>query len=91
VASTYPGSLDGQPATHADAWDAIAAVQTELGTNPSGSAATVAARIAAVEASGGGGGGGITGTGVTSIVALSQAAYNALSTKVSTTLYVITG
>lgn len=65
MATSYPGGIDAftnPTATdamdalavphadqHADANDAIEAIETELGTNPSGSEATVAARIAAVE------------------------------------------
>ncbi|WP_088319499.1 hypothetical protein [Kineosporia sp. R_H_3] len=41
-----------------DLQDAVVAVQTELGGNPSGSSPTVAARLAAIEAGGTGGGGG---------------------------------
>jgi hypothetical protein len=33
----------------------------------------------------------VTGTGITNIVAIGQAAYDALGTKDATTLYVITG
>jgi hypothetical protein len=76
VASDYPADVDTfTPKTDgpdqfiyaADVnalQDAITATQTELGANPSGSAATVAARLAAIEAGGVGGGGG-TGSTVT--------------------------
>lgn len=69
--SAYPGALDTltNPTSsdtlasvphadqHADANNAITAIQETLGVNPQGSAATVAARIAALEGGGGGGGG----------------------------------
>lgn len=61
--TSYPGALDAltNPATtdpltapshagqHADANDAIEAIQAELGTDPAGTAATVAARLTAAE------------------------------------------
>ena len=64
MATNYPGSIDSltnpsagdaltspsHSAQHANANDAIESVQTELGTNPSGSDATVAARLTAIEA-----------------------------------------
>jgi hypothetical protein len=40
---------------------------------------------------GGGGAGNIIGTGVTNIVTLTQAAYDALTTPNATTLYIIVG
>lgn len=63
MASNYPGALDNltnpaptdtqatvsHAAQHANANDAIEAIQAELGVDPAGTAATVAARIAAVE------------------------------------------
>jgi len=62
MASTYPGAVDalvrpdgtdplsdGHAALHNATSDAVEAVQTELGTTPSGSAATVAARFTAAE------------------------------------------
>lgn len=72
MASSYPGSLDsltnpasgdamnsgaGHAAQHADANDAIEAIQATLGIDPQGGEATVDARIAALEGGGGGGGG----------------------------------
>jgi len=64
VATNYPGSIDSltnpsagdaltspsHSAQHANANDAIEAIETELGVNPSGSDATVAARLSAIEA-----------------------------------------
>lgn len=64
MATNYPGALDSltnpsagdaldspsHAGQHANANDAIEAVQAELGTNPSGSDATVAARLTAIEA-----------------------------------------
>jgi hypothetical protein len=64
VATNYPGSIDSltnpsagdaltspsHSAQHANANDAIEAIETELGVNPSGSDATVAARLTAIEA-----------------------------------------
>jgi len=64
VATNYPGALDSltnpgagdalnspsHSAQHTNANDAIEAVETELGVNPSGSDATVAARLSAIEA-----------------------------------------
>ncbi len=64
MATNYPGAVDSltnpgagdaltspsHSAQHANANDAIEAVQTELGTDPSGSAATVKARFEAIEA-----------------------------------------
>ena len=66
MASNYPGSLDSltnpsptdseltvsHSAQHANANDAIEAIQAELGTDPAGSEATVAARLTAIEATG---------------------------------------
>lgn len=62
MASSYPGSLDalsnpagtdllstGHAAQHGNVNDAVEAVQSTLGVNPQGGAATVAARITAVE------------------------------------------
>jgi len=62
MASSYPGAVDalvrpdgtdplsdGHAALHNATSDAVEAVQTELGTTPSGSAATVAARFTAAE------------------------------------------
>lgn len=49
MATNYPGGIDGDPATHADAWDAVHAVETTLGTDPQGDAASVAARLSATE------------------------------------------
>lgn len=63
MASKYPGELDSLPtnrsdstksatnhaADHNNANDAINKIEAELGTNPSGSAETVAARLAALE------------------------------------------
>jgi hypothetical protein len=62
MASAYPGAVDalvrpdgtdplsdGHAALHNATSDAVEAVQTELGTTPSGSAATVAARFTAAE------------------------------------------
>lgn len=63
MASKYPGELDSLPTNknnstvaeddhapnHNDANDAINKIEAELGTNPSGSAETVAARLAALE------------------------------------------
>lgn len=64
MASSYPGGLDSfatnkanatatvtdHPAHHNDLADAINKIEAELGTNPSGAAASVAAAIAAVSA-----------------------------------------
>ncbi len=64
MATNYPGSIDSltnpsagdaltspsHSAQHANANDAIEAIETELGVNPSGSDATVAARLTAIEA-----------------------------------------
>lgn len=74
MASDYPGALDTfsnptsstpmndgttpHAAQHADANDAIEAIQATLGVDPQGSESTVADRIAALEGGGGGGGGG---------------------------------
>lgn len=63
MATNYPGALDSltnpsagdaltspsHSAQHANANDAIEAIETELGTNPKGSAATVKARLDAIE------------------------------------------
>jgi hypothetical protein len=73
MGTSYPGALDeftnpqaddgmnlpSHAAQHANANDAIAAIQAELGTNPSGSYDTVKDRLAAL--AGGGGGGGVGG------------------------------
>ncbi len=45
MATVYPSALDGAPATHADVSDGAAAVQAELGVNPSGGQPTVARRV----------------------------------------------
>jgi hypothetical protein len=64
--TVYPGALDAftnptatsaldvkdHAGDHANALDAIEAIEGELGVNPSGVAATVAARLATIEASG---------------------------------------
>lgn len=64
MATNYPGALDSftnpsagdaldspsHAGQHADANDAIEAVQTELGTDPAGGSATVKARFEAIEA-----------------------------------------
>jgi hypothetical protein len=66
MATNYPGALDTltNPAStdrltspshasqHANANDAIEAIQATLGTNPQGSESTVSARIAAIEGAG---------------------------------------
>lgn len=62
MATNYPGSYDSFPAPgtnlsstpnhddmHIDVQDAVEAVQAELGLNPRGSSATVAARLTAIE------------------------------------------
>lgn len=68
MASSYPGSLDSltnptagslmtspsHAGQHTDANDCIEAIEGALGTNPQGGAATVAARLATIEASLGG-------------------------------------
>jgi hypothetical protein len=73
MASSYPGGLDSftNPTStdgmnspshsdqHADANDAIEAIQAELGTNPSGSFTTVKDRLDDIAGGGGGGGGGL--------------------------------
>lgn len=73
MGTDYPGALDTftNPAPtdgmnlpshaeqHANANDAIAAIQAELGTNPSGSYDTVKDRLAALAGGGGGGAGGL--------------------------------
>jgi hypothetical protein len=73
MASDYPGALDtlsnptptdamndgtGHAAQHADANDAIEAIQATLGIDPQGTESTVVDRLDAIEAGGGGGGGG---------------------------------
>jgi len=64
VATNYPGAIDSltnpsagdaltspsHSAQHANANDAIKAIETELGTDPSGASATVKARFEAIEA-----------------------------------------
>lgn len=50
MATSYPGGIDGQPSNHGDVSDAVLAVEGELGVNPSGSAATVRARLDAADA-----------------------------------------
>lgn len=72
MSSSYPGALDSlanpsggdamnganlHSAQHANANDAIEAVQSTLGIDPQGSEATVADRLDAIESSVGGGGG----------------------------------
>lgn len=51
--SAYPAALDDYtptyPADQVLPWKAITAIQTELGVDPAGGSATVAARVAAVE------------------------------------------
>jgi hypothetical protein len=74
MASSYPGALDtlanpsptdtmndgdGHAAQHADANDAIEAIQATLGVDPQGGESTVADRLDAIEGGGGGGGGGL--------------------------------
>jgi hypothetical protein len=54
-------------------------------------AADQAAARTAIGAGTGNGNGNVVGTGITSIVALTQAAYTALATKDPTTLYVVVG
>lgn len=64
MASTYPGTLDtitdlsttlnGPPthsSNHTKLKDCIIAIETELGTDPAGASATVAARLTAIESS----------------------------------------
>ena len=81
MATNYPGSLDSltnpastdrltspsHAAQHANANDAIEAIQATLGTNPQGSESTVGARIAALEGGGGVSVVAIAATGTTSI------------------------
>jgi len=69
MATNYPGALDtltnpastdrltspSHAAQHANANDAIEAIQATLGIDPQGSESTVGARIAALEGGGGGG------------------------------------
>ena len=64
MGTSYPGGQDSfqranpndplngpsHAGQHDNAYDAIEAIETELGTNPSGSDATVAARLSAIEA-----------------------------------------
>lgn len=64
MATNYPGGLDSfsnpgsndplnspsHSAAHTNVYDALEAIEAELGTNPSGSDATVAARLSAIEA-----------------------------------------
>lgn len=72
MASSYPGSLDsltnpasgdamnsgaGHAAQHADANDAIEAIQATLGVDPQGGELTVADRLDALESGGGSGSG----------------------------------
>lgn len=63
MATSFPGGIDSFPAVsgtmdtapthsqrHTDLQDAVAAIETELGTSPAGASATVKARIEAIEA-----------------------------------------
>lgn len=59
--------------------------------NALATAATQSAARTAIGAGTGNGNGNVVGTGITNIVALTQTAYTALSTKDPTTLYVIVG
>jgi hypothetical protein len=103
----YPGALDawtdkvdGVDTQHADdvndAHARINAVQAELGTNPSGSAATVAARLATIEGSLGGGGavssvvgqtGAVTGTQILADSTVAAALAAKLSTSAASATY----
>lgn len=68
-----------------------AAVRTAAGITTIGSSVVTAADAAAVRAATGAGVGNVIGTGVTKMVSLTQAAYDALTPKDAATLYVIVG
>lgn len=106
--TNYPGALDawtdkvdGVDSNHADdvndAHAAIVAIETELGVNPSGSAATVAARLTTIEGSIGGGGavssvvgatGAVTGTQILADSTVAAALAAKLSTAAASGTYV---
>lgn len=49
MATLYPGSQPAAPTSHQDAQDTIAAICNALGINPQGSAASVVARLNAID------------------------------------------
>lgn len=92
MSSNYPGGVDSyvthsditgeiiHASTTNDIQDAIVAVETELGVNPSGTFPTVAARLGDVDSriaggGGGGGGGSTTATGVPTVINVKDATY----------------
>jgi hypothetical protein len=91
MASTYPGAVDslvrpdstdplsdGHAALHNATSDAVEAVQTELGVNPSGSEATVAARLTAAESA-------TSAAQATATAAVPKATYDAHTVLAATT------
>lgn len=97
MATNYPGALDtftnpladdqmNNPPhadQHADANDAIEAIQLELGVNPAGDDTDVNTRMSNIETEK------VASTDVDDIVTLTQSEYDAIVTPVATTLYVI--
>lgn len=97
MATNYPGALDlltnplatdqmdnpPHATQHADANDAIEAIQLELGTDPAGVDTDVKTRLTNIETEK------VASTTIDDIVTLTQAAYDAIGTPVATTLYVI--
>ncbi len=91
MASSYPGAVDalvrpdgtdplsdGHAALHNATSDAVEAVQTELGVNPAGTEATVAARLTAAE-------GATTAAQATATAAVPKATYDAHTVLAATT------
>lgn len=91
MTSTYPGAVDslvrpdstdplsdGHAALHNATSDAVEAVQTELGVNPSGSEATVAARLTAAESA-------TSAAQATATAAVPKATYDAHTVLAATT------
>lgn len=68
-----------------------AAIRTAAGITTIGSSVVTAADAPAVRAAIGAGTGNVTGTGVLNVQSITQAAYDTLTPKVATTLYVIVG
>ena len=98
MASSYPGAVDalvrpdgtdplsdGHAALHNATSDAVEAVQTELGVNPSGSAATVAARLTAAEGATTTAQGDATAAQATATAAVPKATYDAHTVLAATT------
>lgn len=101
MATAFPGGQDSFPRPdettntddpgflhdelHNDVSDAVEAIEAELGVNPAGSETTVSARIAAVET------GKVGSATVDDLWRGTQAAYDALGTWPTTTIYFITG